>query len=303
VRSADDGLLGCSGPRAEADAIKGQRKAFLHDPLQLTLAEAKTLRTHARTASARFLGSEVVPQQADDQPCRAHHRRCINGALGLKVPVEVIHMKGAQDMRHGPPTHWAARLQATEYSLVTPYQAAYRGLWPYSLMAFNVHRGRPVHRVMPLSLAKTLANQHRTSVSKLLHHYRATVATPQGPLRGRAVHHERGKGPTPLSARFGGMALRRHRQSTLNDQPKEVYGRRSEVVQRLLAQTCARCGVQGPGDVHHIRRLADLHKPGRKEKPLGVQRMVADRRKTLVTCRTCHEALHHVRPGRRHVPT
>jgi hypothetical protein len=25
----------------------------------------------------------------------------------------------------------------------------------------------------------------------------------------------------------------------VNDQPKEVYGRRSEVVQRLLAQTCA----------------------------------------------------------------
>jgi hypothetical protein len=31
--------------------------------------------------------------------------------------------------------------------------------------------------------------------------------------------------------------------------------------------------------------------------------MVAYRRKTLVTCRTCHEALHRERPGRRHVPT
>jgi hypothetical protein len=55
--------------------------------------------------------------------------------------------------------------------------------------------------------------------------------------------------------------------------------------------------------VHHIRRLADLHKPGRKEKPLWVQRMVAYRRKTLVTCRACHEALHCERPGRRHVLT
>jgi hypothetical protein len=30
--------------------------------------------------------------------------------------------------------------------------------------------------------------------------------------------------------------------------------------------------------------------------------MIAYRRKTLVTCRACHEALHRERPGRRHVP-
>ena len=254
-------------------------------------------------ASARFLGYEVVTQQANDQQCRAHHRRCINGALGLKVPVEVIRTKCAQYMRHGKPTHLAARLQATDYSIVTQYQAQYRGLVQYNLMAFNVHRMWHVHRVMQLSLAKTLANKHRTSVNNIFHKYRATVATPHGPLRVLEVHHERGKGQTPLIARFGGIALRRHRQSTLNDQPKEVYGRRSEVVQRLLAQTCELCGAQGPCAVHHIRRLADLHKPGRKEKPLWIQRMVAYRRKTLVTCRTCHEALHRERPRRRHVPT
>jgi group II intron reverse transcriptase/maturase len=303
VRYADAWLLGFSGPRAEAEAIKGQLKTFLRDTLKLTLSEEKTLITHARTTSARFLGYEVVTQQADDQQCRAHHRRCLNGALGLKVPVEVIRTKCVQYMRHGKPTHLAARLQATDYSIVTQYQAEYRGLVQYYLMACNVHRLWHVHRVMQLSLAKTLANKHRTSVNNIFRKYRATVATPHGPLKVLEVHHERGAGQTPLLARFGGIALRRQRQSILNDQPKEVYGRRSEVVQRLLAQTCELCGVQGPCEVHHIRRLADLHKPGRKEKPLWVQRMVAYRRKTLVTCRTCHEALHRERPGRRHVPT
>ena len=79
-----DWLLGFSGPREEAEAIKGQLKVFLRDTLKLTLSEEKTLITQARTASARFLGYEVVTQQADDQHCRAQHRRCINGALGLK---------------------------------------------------------------------------------------------------------------------------------------------------------------------------------------------------------------------------
>ena len=55
------------------------------------------------------------------------------------------------------------------------------------------------------------------------------------------------------------------------------------------------------GQNEELGRL--VHKPGGKEKPLWVQRMVAYRRKTLVTCRTCHEALHRERPGQRHVPT
>jgi len=112
-----------------------------------------------------------------------------------------------------------------------------------------------------------------------------------------------GEGKPPLIARFGGIALRWHRHGILHEKPKEVYGHRSEVVQRLLAQTCELCGAQEQCAVHHIRRLADLHQPGRKEKPLWVQRMVAYRRKTLVTCRACHEALHRERPGRRHVLT
>ena len=107
-------------------------------------------------------------------------------------------------------------------------------------------------------------------VNKIFHKHRATVATPHGPLRVLEVQHQRGEGQTPLIARFGGIALRRHRHGILNDQPKEVYGHRSEVVQRLLAQTCELCGTQEQCEVHHIRRLADLHKPGRQEKPLWV---------------------------------
>jgi hypothetical protein len=303
VRYADDWRLGFSGPHEEAEAIPGQLKAFLHETLKLTLSEEKTLLTHARTASARLLGYEVVTQPADDQHCRAHHRRCINGALGLKIPVEVIRTQCAHSMRHGKPTHLAARLHATDYSIVTQDQAEYRGLVHYYLMAFHVHRLWHVHRVMPLSLAKTLAHKHRTRMTKIFHKYRAMVSTPPGPLRVREVRHERGEGKAPLIARCGGSALRWHRHGILNDQPKEVYGRRSEVVQRLLAQTCALCGAQEQCAGHHIRRLADLHKPGRKEQPLWVQRMGAYRRKTLVTCRACHEALHRERPGQRHVPT
>lgn len=45
--------------------------------------------THARTEAARFLGYEVVTL---DAMTKQDHRgqRCINGAVRLKIPVEVI---------------------------------------------------------------------------------------------------------------------------------------------------------------------------------------------------------------------
>jgi hypothetical protein len=137
---------------------------------------------------------------------------------------------------------------------MTQYQAEYRGLVHYYLMAFNVHRLWHVHRVMQLSLAKTLANKHRTSVNNIFHKYRATVATPHGPLRVLEVQHQRGEGKPPLIARFGGIALRWHRHGILNEKPKEVCGHRSEVVQRLLAQRCELCGAQEHCEVQHIRQ-------------------------------------------------
>jgi hypothetical protein len=229
------------------------------------------------------------------------HRRCINGAPGLKVPVEVIRAKCAQYMRRGKPIHLAARLNDSDYSIMTQYQAEYRGFVQYYLMAYNVHRLWRVHRVMQLSLAKTLADKHRISVNKVFRKYQATVPTPHGALKVLEVRHERGPGQTPLIARFGGIELRWQRKAILDEQPKAVYGNRSEVVQRLLAQECKLCGATDNCEVHHIRKLADLNKPGQREKPLWVRRMAARRRKTLVTCRKCHEEIHRERPSRRNV--
>jgi hypothetical protein len=48
-RYADDHLLGFTGPRAEAEAIKDQLARFLRDDLALELNPNKTLITHART--------------------------------------------------------------------------------------------------------------------------------------------------------------------------------------------------------------------------------------------------------------
>lgn len=295
VRYADDTLLGFSGPRAEAEAIKVQLQAFLHDSLHLELSPDKTLITHARTHAARFLGYDVVTLDADDQHDR-RGQRCINGALGLKVPVDVMRAKCNQYMKHGKPTQLAAQLHDTDYSIVSQYQAEYRGFVQYYLLAFNVHRLWRLHHVMELSLARTLANKHKSGVSKIYRKYQTTMATPHGTHKVLQVTVSRGAGKKPLVARFGGIELRWQKQAILNDRPKKVYSSRSELEQRLLAQHCEVCGAEEDCEVHHIRKLADLHKPGRKAKPAWVKRMAMRQRKTLVVCRMCHEAIHYGEP-------
>jgi hypothetical protein len=109
---------------------------------------------------------------------------------------------------------------------------------------------------------------------------------------------DRGPKKKPLVARFGGIELRWQKHAILDDHPKEVYSVRSEVVQRLLAQKCELCGTEGRCQVHHVHKLADLNRPGQGEKPPWIKLMAARRRKTLVVCQKCHEAIHRERTKR-----
>ena len=71
---------------------------------------------------------------------------------------------------------------------------------------------------------------------------------------------------------------------------------RTELVQRLLADTCELCGSHADIEVHHIRALKDLKRYGRPEKPAWVKTMAARHRKTLVVCRSCHKDIHQGQP-------
>ena len=92
VRYCDDWLLGFTGTRREAEEIKDKLGAFLRDQLKLELSEPKTLITHGRTHAARFLGYEIVVHHDDTKHDR-HGHRSINGAIGLKVPMDVVRAK------------------------------------------------------------------------------------------------------------------------------------------------------------------------------------------------------------------
>ena len=292
VRYADDFVLGYIGSKAEAEQIKDSLGTFLRDSLKLELSGEKTLVTHAVSQAAKFLGYELINQQADDK-FDHRGRRSINGTIGLRVPAKVIEQHCQAYMANGKPTHRSEMLADDDYTIVSRYQAEFRGVIQYYQLAQNVSFFGRLQWVMQQSLAKTLANKHKTRRRKLIRRYKSTVQTEHGKRACLQVVVQRGDGKSPLVARFGGIPLKRNRQAVLVDQqPQRYRSNRNELIKRLLADECEMCGSTEDIQVHHIRALRDLNVKGQGEKPKWIQVMAARRRKTLVVCRPCHLTAH-----------
>ena len=305
VRYADDFLLGFSGPRSEAEEIKQRLTTFLQEELKLELSQTKTLITHARTEAARFLGYEVTNRQVDEKRTvrRTSDRirskcRTVNGHIGLQVPKDVIeeHCRGYR--RGLKAIHRAELMNESDFSITTRYQSEYRGVVNYYRLAYNLHTLSKLKWVMETSLTKTLAAKFKRSVPQIYEKYDAELEVQGKKYKVLQVVIPRQE-KKPLVATWGGVPLAWDIQATLEEQPKKKWNSRSELEQRLLADFCELCGSTQKVEVHHVRKLSNLHRYPGRPKPLWALRMIALRRKTLLLCRTCHEDVDLGRPLRR----
>ncbi len=198
-------------------------------------------------------------------------------------------------MRAGKPIHLTQRVNDDAYSIVSQYQAEYRGVVQYYRMAYNLHTLSLLKRVTELSLVKTLAKKFKTTCQKIYQRYRTTIETKDGTYKVLQVTVERDSNK-PLITYFGGVCLRWNKWVKIDDNlTNQIWNGRSEVVQRLLAQKCALCGAEDCIEVHHIRKLADLKQKGGLKHPEWMIKMSARKRKTLVVCRSCHEKIQYGR--------
>jgi hypothetical protein len=130
-------------------------------------------------------------------------------------------------------------------------------------------------------------------VPEVYRRYHAQVLAEDGtPRAGLEVRVYR-EGKPPLIAQWGGISLAWNIDVRLDDRLVPFrFANTTEIVQRLLAETCELCGSRDRIQVHHIRALKDLKREGRPDKPLWVKVMAARRRKTLVLCHSCHWNVH-----------
>lgn len=291
VRYADDFLLSFAGPKSEAEDIKRELTEWLKGELRLDLSQAKTLITHASTEKARFLGYEVAVGQNNNWRDTRGSRN-LNGEILLSIPQSKMDGFISRYTRNGKPIHRGELIQNSDYDIVTKYQSEYRGYVQYYQLAYNLHTMNKLRWIMGTSLLKTLANKHKSAVQKMATKYGCLIQTEHGVMRGFRVEVTR-TGRQPLVAEFGGIPLKTaKRVSNITPNVVTLGFNRTELVARLLADECELCGSRTNVQVHHIRKMADLNKKGRKPKPLWVERMAAIRRKTLIVCLECHKAIH-----------
>ena len=84
-------------------------------------------------------------------------------------------------MRNGKPAHRSFLIHDDDYGIVTRYQLEYRGVVQYYLLAYNVHHFGRLHKVMEMSLARTLAAKHKSTARKMRRKYKSVVETAHGP--------------------------------------------------------------------------------------------------------------------------
>ena len=286
VRYADDFLLSFAGPKSEAMEIKEEIRKFLKDKLKLEMSEEKTLITHARTKRAKFLGYEVSLFQNNQ-------KKVLNGKMRFSIPKKVITEAMRKYTKKGKPIHRGSLQMETDLEIIWTYQSEYRGLVQYYQMAHNIDTLTQVRWVCQNSLLKTLAAKYRTSTGKIKKKYGTTVEINGFRYKVIEARFER-KGKNPIIARFGGIPLARNPiPAKITDTKRKSFGRtRSEITERLKAENCEMCGKEGMVEMHHVRKLKDVNKPGRKNKPAWVHRMAAIRRKTLACCPECHNGIH-----------
>jgi group II intron reverse transcriptase/maturase len=307
VRYADDFLLGFDGPKSEAKEIKQHLRTFLQEELKLELSEEKTLITHARSETARFLGYQVQTLHEDAKQTARKTRdgikadsRSINGKIGCRVPEDVIRARCQDYMRKGTAVHRKELTQESDYTIILTYQLEFRGIANYYGLAYNRGRHNKLKWIMETSLTKTLASKHKMSVPKVYKEYGVKLEVGGRKCKGLQASIPR-QDKEPLVATWGGVSLSWDKRATIQEKPMKamISGVRSELVRRLLTEVCEWCGSEEPLETHHVRKMKDLHKhPGRELAPWE-KRMIALRRKTILLCPVCHDDADHGRPPRR----
>ena len=298
VRYADDWLLGFIGPKSEAEAIKEVIGTFLRDRLHLTMSAEKTLITHARTEQACFLGYAISIYHADDKLTRrpsGTKMRSINGGVRLGLPHGLIDRVTAEYKQHGKVVSEKRLTEWSDAYIIDTYQQRFRGLAEYYKFAVDRCHLSSVKHTMQIALVKTLAQKLNISVSKVYQRYRGVQTVNDYEYRTLQV-----KVPTRNGDRtfiWGAIPLHvmKPGNTPIADTKYVMFWKsRSDLITRLLADTCELCGSHENCQVHHVRKLVDLKKrwAGRREKPEWVKRMITLRRKTLVVCTPCHRAIH-----------
>ena len=293
IRYADDFIVAVKGSREDCQWIKSQLSEFIGETLKMELSEEKTLITHS-SEYARFLGYNVRVRRCDvikrGGPGSVK-KRTLNNSCELAIPLDdkihkFIFSKGVAIQKQDGtmfPIHRKPLLRLTDLETVSVYNAELRGICNFYGTGSNFDKLCYLAYLMEYSCLKTLANKHKSSISKVIAKFKdgnskwgVPYETKSGTKRRYFAEYTECKGASNPTDIVNNLAV--------------VYGYSiNSLENRLKAKACELCGTTESDhyEIHHVNKLKNL-----KGKQLWEKVMLAKRRKTLVLCRNCHCGIH-----------
>ena len=295
IRYADDFLIGVKGSKMDCEVIKTQLSCFIRKELHMELSEEKTLITHS-SECARFLGYDIrVRRSQQVKPMilngKSITKRTLLNSVELLIPFEdkiipflfsrrIIEQKEDGQLK---PCKRPPLLHLTDLEIVTAYNAELRGICNYYSMASNFNKLNYFGYLMEYSCLHTLADKHRSKISKVR----------------RMFRNGKGDWCIPYQTKNGQKYMyfskyRDCKEKECNDsisyKARDLAHYTSTFESRLKAKVCEICGATDHKEyeIHHVNKVKNL---GGKKK--WEQIMIAKRRKTLVLCHSCHMEIHH----------
>jgi group II intron reverse transcriptase/maturase len=293
-RYADDFVIGVIGSKEDSEHIKDEVRNFLHEELKLSIAEDKSGIRHA-TEKTRFLGYDMSMYQGErivKTTRRGWHTTVRSTAekIELSIPQKKLsafcQSKGYGNYDQFTMIHRSALLNLRDAEIITIYNAEFRGLVNYYILAASAKKtlGK-LQGIWIGSLLKTLARKHQRSVSKIAKKLRVS----QGEYLLTEKH--KGKARTVRVFRMKDIEKQPLRYPNVDAYPntsryRAVY---SELALRMRAQRCEYCGRKdGYFEVHLVGQMKSIQNGPEKWQQL----MNKMGRKTLVLCIECHRLLH-----------
>lgn len=214
----------------------------------------------------------------------------MNNKVELNIPLKdkvetylLSHSIAKRDGKRLIPIHRPILLNRTDLEIVMIYNAELRGLCNYYAIASNFNKLVYFGYLMEYSCLKTLANKHRSRISKVRYEYRdgtgawgVPYETKKGKRRMMFAKYSDCKGKD-LTEKVPDLAYRYSHNTTSFEE-------------RLKAKVCEVCGCTDSDsyEIHHVNKVKTLKGKADWEKV-----MLAKRRKTIVVCHKCHMRIHH----------
>lgn len=290
IRYADDWVIGINGTKAECEYIKSEIKIFLKEHLKMELSEEKTYITHSSNA-IRFLGYDIsVRRDSIIKPDKnGIKKRVLNYKVELTIPFKdkiekYLFSKKAVVMKNNilTPCSRPALTILTDLEIISTFNSEIRGICNYYNLAVDFYLLDYFSYLMEYSCLKTLANKHKSKISKIKNKYRDG----QGKW---AIPYETKSGKKKMYITKYKDCKSTNSVDTMPLAPLAHWYSTNTFENKLKEKVCELCGTTESSEyeLHHVNKVKNL-----KNKLQWEKIMIAKRRKTLLVCKDCHYKIH-----------